>query len=77
MRYQITGAGWPIGQWLVPTGSTIDASATDHWSSTARGLTIPVNATCLDDEAWQAQLAAYPDHLHLLGPGPTSNKTKE
>ena len=27
------------------------------------------NATPLDEEAWQAQLAAYPDHRYLLGGG--------
>jgi hypothetical protein len=74
MKYQITGQGWPIGQFLVPTGSIIDASADDHWSLCARGLTIPITATCLDAEAWQAQQAAYPEHLHLLGPGPPNNK---
>jgi hypothetical protein len=74
MRFQITGAGWPVGQYLIPSGSVIDSTSDDHWSLFARGLTLPINATCLDDEAWQAQLAAYPQHLYLLGPPPPTNK---
>lgn len=72
MRFQITGQGWPLqgGAALAPAGTVIDWSANDHFSVYARGLTIPINATALDDEAWQAQLAAYPDHRHLLGSGP-------
>jgi hypothetical protein len=77
MKFQITGQGWPVGQYLIPTGSIIDASADDHWSLFARGLTIPINATPLDDEAWQSQLRAYPAHRHLLGAGPPTNKTEE
>jgi hypothetical protein len=47
----------------------IDASANDRWSQLAKGKTIPIDATPLDEEAWQAQLRAYPDHRHLLGGG--------
>jgi hypothetical protein len=55
----------------------IDASAEDHWSLIARGLTIPINAAPLDDEAWQAQLRAYPEHKHLLGHYSPAEKQKE
>jgi hypothetical protein len=70
MRFQINGQGWPLqgGAALAPAGTVIDWSANDHWSLYARGLTIPMNATPLDDEARQAQLAAYPNHKYLLGP---------
>ena len=59
MRFQITGQGWPLsgGAALAPAGTIIDASANDHWSLFARGLTIPINCTPLDDEA-TAALAA-------------------
>jgi hypothetical protein len=70
MRYQICGQGFPLngGAALAPPGTIIDSTSNDHFSLFARGLTIPINATPLDDEAWQAQQAAYPDHKHLLGP---------
>ena len=69
MRYQITGAGWRVGQYLIPSGTVIDTGATDRWSLFARGRTPPINCTALDDEAWQAQLQAYPEQKHLLGGG--------
>jgi hypothetical protein len=74
MRFQITGAGWPLdgGARLCPSGTIIDYSQSDTWTQHARGKGIPITATPLDDEAWQAQLAAYPYHRHLLGPGPPS-----
>jgi hypothetical protein len=69
MRYQITGAGRRVGQYLIPSGTVIDTRATDRWSLFARPRAIPINATPLDQEAWEAQLAAYPDQKHLLGGG--------
>jgi DNA polymerase III delta prime subunit len=33
-----------------------------------------INATALDDEAYQAQLRAYPEHKHLLGPPPGASR---
>jgi hypothetical protein len=72
MKYQIGGQGWPVDQWLIPTGTVIDDASEDQWSTLVRqrGLKPPINATALDTEAWQAQLAAYPEHRHLLGSGP-------
>jgi hypothetical protein len=52
-----------------PAGTIIDTSKRDRWSELAKGKTIPFNATPLDEEAWQAQLRAYPDQKHLLGGG--------
>jgi hypothetical protein len=63
------GTGWRLGDAVVPANTVIDASAKDRWSQRAKGKVIPFNATPLDEEAWQAQLAAYPDHKHLLGGG--------
>jgi len=68
MRYRLSSA-WPMGAVLCPAGTVIDANANDRWSQLAKGKTIPINATPLDDEAWQAQLRAYPDQKHLLGGG--------
>jgi hypothetical protein len=54
-RYQITGAGWPVGQWLIPTGTVIDdVSGTDTWSVIVRerGLPPPVNASLLDQSTY-------------------------
>jgi hypothetical protein len=74
MRFQITGQGWPVGQFLIPSGSIIDASA-DHWPALfARGLKIPITATPLDTEAFEAQQAAHPEHKHLLGLKPTNKE---
>ena len=69
MRFRITGQGWRLGDALVPADTVIDFAKRDQWSQRAKGKTIPINATPLDDEAWQAQLAAYPDQKHLLGGG--------
>jgi hypothetical protein len=69
MKFRITGQGWRLGDALVPANTIIDAGAKDRWSQRAKGKVIPINATPLDDEAWQAQLAAYPEHRHLLGGG--------
>jgi hypothetical protein len=70
MRFRITGQGWRLDRsTLVPANTVIDASASDRWSKRARGLPPPINATALDREAFEAQLAAYPEHKHLLGGG--------
>ena len=76
MRFQITGPGWPLDgdAWLAPAGTIFDYDNPDHWTSRiARGV-IPINATPLDDEARQAQLKAYPEHKHLLGPPPGASR---
>jgi hypothetical protein len=69
MRFEITGQDWSIlgGTWCVPSGTVIDSASDDVWSVRARGLTPPFNSKALDQQAWEAQLAAYPDHVYLLG----------
>jgi hypothetical protein len=67
MKFKIIGAGWQLGDALVPADTVIDLVKSDRWSKLAKGKTIPINATPLDEEAWQAQLAAYPNQKHLLG----------
>jgi hypothetical protein len=69
MKYQITGAGWRLSGVLCPSGTVLDFSKPDKWTVLAKGKTIPLNATPLDEEAWQAQLAAYGEHKHLLRGG--------
>jgi hypothetical protein len=69
MKFRITGQGWRLGDAIVPADTVIDASAKDRWSQRAKGKAIPINAQPLDEEAWQAQLRAYPEHRHLLGGG--------
>ncbi|MFZ2079911.1 MAG: hypothetical protein WAV38_25345 [Xanthobacteraceae bacterium] len=59
MRYMICGMGWPVGSWLIPTGSVIDdVSGTDTWSTVVRerGLIPPPNSTALDEET-RSQMA--------------------
>jgi hypothetical protein len=60
MRFRITGAGWRLGDALVPADTVIDLAKSDRWSKLAKGKTIPINATPLDREALEAQVAAYP-----------------
>jgi hypothetical protein len=61
MRFQITEdfAG-------LKAGAVVDTSEPD---CPAKDLTIPLSARPLDEAAWQAQVAAYPDHRYLLGGG--------
>ena len=69
MKFRITGQGWPLagGARLVPSGTEFDFSIPAH-KALAQGM-IPINATCLDEEAWLEQLRLYPEHRHLLGGG--------
>ena len=67
MKFRITGQGWRLGDdAIVPAGAIIDASASDRWSKRVRGLPPPLDAVPLDREALEAQVAAYPEHKHLL-----------
>ena len=61
-RYQICGAGWPVGSWLIPTGTVIDdVSGTDTWSVIIRerGLLPPPNASALDQETRNQMAQLY------------------
>ena len=69
MRFRITGAGWRLGDTLVPADTIIDASAKDRWSQRAKGKAIPIDAVPLDQEAWETQLRLYGEHRHLLRGG--------
>jgi hypothetical protein len=69
MKFRITGQGWRLGDALVPANTIIDAGAKDRWSQCARGLPPPLDAVPPDREALEAQVAAYPDHKHLLRGG--------
>jgi hypothetical protein len=66
MRYRIEPPGWPVAGALLPAGTIVDTSDPD---CLVKGLTPPLNSQALDEEAWRALLAAYPDHRHLLGGG--------
>jgi len=68
MRFRIT-QGWQLGDAVVPENTVIDFAKRDQWSQRAKGKVIPIDAQPLDEEAWQAQLNAYPEHRHLLGGG--------
>jgi hypothetical protein len=57
MKYQINQGGFPVGQYLIPAMTVIDSASNDDWSKLARGHTIPINATPLDDEAVKALAA--------------------
>jgi hypothetical protein len=65
MRFKLSSA-WSVGADVVPTGTIIDFAKSDRWSKLAKGKTIPLNATPLDQEAHEAQQRAYPDHRYLL-----------
>jgi hypothetical protein len=70
MKFRLTQS-WPLdgGAWTAPAGTVFDYDGTpDHWTTRAPRGSIPVNATPLDQESWDAQQAAFPEHRHLLGP---------
>jgi hypothetical protein len=64
MKYQISGGGWPIGQWLVPAGTIIDLDGkADHqlteWERLAQGRVPPRDAIALDDETYALMVNAH------------------
>jgi hypothetical protein len=68
MRFRITG-DWQLGDAVAPANTVIDFAKSDQWSRRAKNKVIPINATPLDQEAWEEQLRAYPEHRYLLGGG--------
>src|SRR5262249_12393003 len=74
MKFRVEGAGWPVDQWLISSGTVIDTTADDTWSRLVRErrLIPPLNASALDDEAWEALVRTYP--VHLLGPPPKGER---
>ena len=72
MRYQICGPGWPLDQWLIPSGVVIDTvDGSDQWSVLVkqRGLPPPVNASPLDQDTCSRMVALY--GADRIGPPPT------
>jgi len=65
MRFQLT-QDWPLGDLTALAGTVFDFAKPDKWTDAAQGKGIPLTCVCLDEEAWHAQLAAYPDSAHLL-----------
>ena len=68
MRFRVM-QGWQLADVLVPANTIVDGAANDQWSERARGLPPPLDAVPLDREALEAQVAAYPEHRHLLRGG--------
>jgi hypothetical protein len=52
-------------------GSDIRAAAFGHHKRSRAGRASQSTLLHSNEEAWQAQLAAYPEHKHLLGPPPS------
>jgi hypothetical protein len=74
LRYRLNGAGWPVGPWLIPSGTTIDyALRADTWSKECwnRQLIPPLGSTPLDALTHDYMLNAYWFCRHLVGPPPT------
>jgi hypothetical protein len=69
MRFQLQRHGWPVGQYLIPEGTIIDAKSDGAWTNMARGRAPPPNAIALDDEAADLMFKRYPKHLVHTGPG--------
>jgi hypothetical protein len=68
MKFRLSSS-WRIGPWIAPADTVIDYSKSDEWSRRAKGKTIPFDAICLDQQAWEEQLKAYWEHRHLLRGG--------
>ncbi len=68
MRFQLKDYGWFIKDRLLPAGTIIDYRADDDFSRLARSTNAapPLNAVCLDTEAFTAMQKSYPHHHHLL-----------
>lgn len=73
MKFKIEREPWIIGAWQVPPGTVIDGNLKgDHYTDLARGHCPPLNALCLDQEAYDLMWNMYQwggrDQIHL-GPG--------
>jgi len=55
MKFQITGAGWRIGNKLIPAGTVLDFAKPDKWTALAKGK-VPFDAKPLDAQAWEQQV---------------------
>ena len=80
MKYQLSGCGWPVGQFLIPVGTIIDLTKPpeqmNDWEKLALGKLPPLNALALDDDCANAMEQGYPGHLYLLhkAPGVTGGR---
>jgi hypothetical protein len=67
MKVQVTGGGWPVGQWLIPAGTILDAK---DWTfnSTPLPWLPPPNMMALDQEAFALMSRHYDASRVLSGP---------
>jgi len=65
MRFR-TNSPWPVHGVVIPGGTVFD---TNDPGCPVKGLTIPIDATPLDAEAYEVQLKSYAEHRHLLSGG--------
>jgi hypothetical protein len=72
MKYQITGAGWPIGARLIEAGTIIDTSRIE-WAN-LRWVPPPVDAIALDQATYDYMTGrlGYPISKVRAGPGVVS-----
>jgi len=67
MIYQVL-QDWEVGSVVVAKGTILNFDNPGSVeSSVGRDRSPPLFSRALDDEAYQAQLKAYPDSVHLLG----------
>jgi hypothetical protein len=74
MRYQLTQYGWPVGQWLIPVGTIIDAgNPQTDWDRLAASVVggPPPNAIALDQECYDKMCLVYDPNRVLSGPDVT------
>ena len=66
MRFQLSGA-WPVGRWLLPAGTLLEADARGEffWNGFQLPKPMPVEAVCLDQRAYDEHLRPYPYHRIL------------
>ena len=61
---------WPIGQFCIDAGVTIDLGKPEaqlsDWEKLARGRIPPIDALALDEECAQHMRRCYPGFLHRL-----------
>ena len=66
MKWQLAETGWPVGSYLVPVGSVIEAvdhdgGITPQWNGIPLRTPLPINAVPLDEVAAQRTIGWYPD----------------